>query len=146
MQGVSASQLKLLRVQMVPLEGHSAAPQHRSAPLFVNSILLPTQSAQSQQQQPFKSTGDVFAAPWTPYRAIIVNQTGWQEVVDQVWLSSDSTDGQWVRGHVTYSSPHPHAFVFEAVPNVGQLQYRGHVALDDVQFNYGPCRGRCRPF
>lgn len=144
-QGVSASQLRLLRVQMVPLEGHSAAPSHAAAPLVVNSILVPTLPAgQQQQQQQSRATGwqdGAFQSTWTPYQSIVMNQTGWQEVVDEVWLSSDSTRGRWQPGHVTYSSPYPHAFIFEAVPDLAHLQYRGYVAVDDISFASGPCPG-----
>jgi hypothetical protein len=140
-QGVSASKLRLLRVQMVPtVEGQSAAPSVSSAavPLIVNSILMPSLSSNSQQK---RQAGLSFPAPWTPFQTILVNKTGWQEVVDEVWLSSDSTRGQWLDGHVTYSSPYPHAFIFEAVPNLAYAQYRGHVAIDDIQFSNGPCVG-----
>ena len=127
---------------MVPLEGHSAAPNHAAAPLIVNSILMPTLPSQRHQKQQQQADG-VFASPWTlPFQTFIVNQTGWQEVVDEVWLSSDSTRGQWIDGHVTYSSPYPHAFILEAVPNLSLLQYRGHVAVDDIKFSSGPCGGQ----
>ena len=138
---MSASGLRLLRVQMVPLEGHSAAPNHAAAPLIVNSILMPTLPSQRHQKQ--QQADGVFVSPWTlPFQTFIVNQTGWQEVVDEVWLSSDSTRGQWIDGHVTYSSPYPHAFILEAVPNLSLLQYRGHVAVDDIKFSSGPCGGQ----
>lgn len=127
---------------MVPLEGHSAAPSHATAPLIVNSILMPTLASRQQHRRQIGSD-DVFASPWTPFRALLnLNQTGWQEVVDEVWLSSDSTRGQWVDGHVTYSSPYPHAFIFEAVPNLAHLEYRGYVAVDNIQFSTGPCTGQ----
>lgn len=125
---------------MVPLEGHSAAPSHTTAPLIVNSILMPTLASRQQHQRQTVSD-DVLASPWTPFRTIIMNHTGWQEVVDEVWLSSDSTRGQWIDGHVTYSSPYPHAFIFEAVPDLAHLQYRGHVAVDNIEFSTGPCPG-----
>ena len=99
-------------------------------------------SASSQQKRQIGSDpGLLFASPWTPFQTILLNKTGWQEVVDEVWLSSDSTRGQWLDGHVTYSSPYPHAFIFEAVPNLAYAQYRGHVAIDDIQFSNGPCAG-----
>lgn len=130
---------------MVPtLEGQSAAPSVSSAaiPLIVNSILMPSLSSNSQQKrQAGSSPGSSFPSPWTPFQTILVNKTGWQEVVDEVWLSSDSTRGQWLDGHVTYSSPYPHAFIFEAVPNLAYAQYRGHVAIDDIKFSDGPCSG-----
>ncbi|KAI9556583.1 hypothetical protein GHT06_016373 [Daphnia sinensis] len=139
-QGASASKLRLLRVQMVPtLEGHGAAPKNSPAAttLIANSILMPSLSSNTQQKR--QADGNlIFASPWTPFRKILVNQTGWQEVVDEVWLSSDSTRGEWLNGHVTYSSPYPHAFIFEAVPNLAYSQYRGHVAIDDIQFSSGP--------
>ena len=102
-----------------------------------------------------------FASPWTPYRSLFpstgLNQSvidpgaagaaaNWQEVVDEVWLSSDSTRGQWLQGHVTYSSPYPHAFIFEAYPELSHLQYRGHIAIDDVKFTQGPCDGNFEKF
>lgn len=123
-----------MRVQLVPLESQMATPLSTS-PLIVNSILLPTVPAQARVPE------GAFASPWTPYRAILANQTGWQEVVDEVWLSSDSTRGKWRQGHVTYSSPYPHAFIFEALPDLAHLQYRGHIALDDIKFSTGPCDG-----
>ncbi|XP_045031391.1 uncharacterized protein LOC116925410 [Daphnia magna] len=144
-QGVSASKLRLLRVQMVPtLEGHGAAPKNSPAAttLIANSILMPSLSSNTQQKR--QADGNlIFASPWTPFRKILVNQTGWQEVVDEIWLSSDSTRGEWLDGHVTYSSPYPHAFIFEAVPNLAYSQYRGHVAIDDIQFSSGPCEAEC---
>ncbi|XP_057373369.1 uncharacterized protein LOC130694310 [Daphnia carinata] len=143
-QGVSASGLRLLRVQMVPLEGHSAAPKNSPAAttLIANSILMPSLSSNTQHKR--QADGNlIFAAPWTPFRNILVNQTGWQEVVDEIWLSSDSTRGEWLKGHVTYSSPYPHAFIFEAVPNLAYSQYRGHVAIDDIQFASGSCEAEC---
>lgn len=142
-QGVSAARLRLLRVQLVPLEGHRAAPSQTAAPpLIVNSILMPTLSSQQQppDQRAFGSE-ETLAKPWTPYRNILVNHTdGWQEVVDDVWLSSDSTSGRWLDAHVTYSSPYPHAFIFEAVPDLAYLQYRGYVAVDNLRFSSGPCQ------
>jgi hypothetical protein len=130
---------------MVPTsEGHSAAPSVASAavPIIVNSILMPSVTSNSQQKrQAGTDPGLLFPSPWTPFQTILVNKTGWQEVVDEVWLSSDSTRGHWLDGHVTYSSPYPHAFIFEAVPNLAYAQYRGHVAIDDIQFSDGPCTG-----
>ncbi len=148
MQGVSAAQLKVLRVQMVPTEARTAS----GSQLIVNSILVPTVPATARVRMP----EGAFASPWTPYRSLFpstgLNQSvidpgaagavgNWQEVVDEVWLSSDSTRGQWLQGHVTYSSPYPHAFIFEAYPELSHLQYRGHIAIDDVKFNQGPCDG-----
>ena len=92
---MSASELKLLRVQLLPLEGHrpaapSSASTASSSPLMVNSILLPTVPSQLRIPE------GAFASPWTPFHAIIMNDTsGWREVVDEVWLSSDTTRGDW---------------------------------------------------
>lgn len=130
---------------MVPLEGQSGAPSQPSTPSIVNSILMPTTasdqpSRQNHQHQRVVGSEEKLAAPWIPYRNIIANHTaGWQEVVDEVWLSSDSTSGRWLHGHVTYSSPYPHAFIFEAVPDLAFLQYRGYVAVDNLQFSSGAC-------
>ena len=65
-----------------------------------------------------------------------------KEIVDDVWLTSDSTRGRWRTAHVTYSSPYRHAFVFEALPDTARLQYRGHVAVDDIVFTDGPCQSK----
>ena len=98
-QGVSASELKLLRVQLLPVEGQRPPPATApsgtpppTSPLMVNSILLPTVPSQIRIPE------GAFASPWTPYHAIIMNETssnGWREVVDEVWLSSDTTRGDW---------------------------------------------------
>lgn len=132
--------MRLLRVQMVPtLEGHGAPNNAPAATrLIANSILIPSLSSQQKRQ----ADGNLlFASPWMSSRKILINQTGWHEVVDEIWLSSDSTRGQWLDGHVTYSSPYPHAFIFEAVPNLAYAQYRGYVAVDDIQFSDGACQG-----
>ena len=53
-------------------------------------------------------------------------------------------------GHLTYSSPHRHVFIWEVRPDTatstGAAGYNGFVALDDVRLNVGHCTGELRSF
>ena len=128
--------MKLLRVQLLPIEGHTAGG---SVPMFANSILLPTPAITSQRKA--RGSSEPLTQPWIPSQSIL-NQTAWKEVVDEIWFSSDSSAGNWKTGHVTYSSPNPHAFVFEALPDVAHLQYRGYIAVDDITYSTGACQSQ----
>jgi len=127
-EGASASHLKVMRVQMLPAGGHERP--------ITNNIWLPSLPIASVRKR--DTTGDREGSSPS-----ILNQTAAKEIIDDVWITSDSTRGQWRKAHVTYNSPHPHGFVFETVPDRAHLQYRGHVAVDDVTFTTGPCQNEC---
>ena len=112
---------------MLPAGGHERP--------ITNNIWLPSLPIASVRKR--DTTGDREGSSPS-----ILNQTAAKEIIDDVWITSDSTRGQWRKAHVTYNSPHPHGFVFETVPDRAHLQYRGHVAVDDVTFTTGPCQSK----
>ncbi|KAK3871375.1 hypothetical protein Pcinc_023466 [Petrolisthes cinctipes] len=60
-----------------------------------------------------------------------------------LWEVRSSTQGQWKRAHVTFSTLDTHSLVFSASSNTRFSTHRGYAAVDDITFKGGPCDDDC---
>ena len=112
MQGLSAQRLRIRRVQLIT---HERAADRDS------------------WNDPHHQQGSIRSSALNAGSKFIKN------LIDDVWMSADATSGRWSFGHVTYSSPNEHAFLFEAVADTQRAHFAGYVAVDDVRLVAGPC-------